>query len=114
VAVEGTVSVIGPQMPPGYLRVVLNPLGPGNVLSAEVRRNGTFTIGSVSPGHWRLSVNGVYIKSVTRGEREVSAADIEIGAQAEPPLKIAVGAKVGLLAFDGAAAGRPGRSRVPD
>ena len=32
VAVEGTVSVIGPQMPPGYLRVALNPLGSGNEL----------------------------------------------------------------------------------
>jgi hypothetical protein len=38
VAVEGTVSVIGDQLPPGDLRVVLRPLGSGNELSAEVQR----------------------------------------------------------------------------
>lgn len=97
VAVEGTVSVIGPQMPPGYLRVLLSPLGSGNVLSAEVGSDGTFTIGSVSPGHWRLSVGGVYLKSVTQGEHEVSAADIEIGAQAGPSLKIVVGTNFAIL-----------------
>jgi hypothetical protein len=97
VAVEGTVSVEGPQLPPGYLRVALDPLGSGNELSAEVRSDGTFTIGSVTPGHWRLSVGGTFIKSVTRGEREVSAADIEIGAQAGPPLKIVASTPSALL-----------------
>jgi hypothetical protein len=81
----------------GYLRVVLDPLGSGNELSAEVRTDGTFTIGPVSPGHWRLSVAGVYIKSVTQGERKVSAADIEIGAQAGPPLKIVAGTNFATL-----------------
>jgi len=71
--------------------VILTPLGSGNELSAEVRSDGTFTIGSVIPGHWRWSAVGAFIKSVTRGEREVSAADIEIGAQAGPPLKIVAG-----------------------
>jgi len=74
---------MGPEMPAGYLQVVLTPLGPGGGLSASlstgVRSDGTFSIGSVTPGHWRLSVPGVYIKSVTRGDREVSAADVEIG-----------------------------------
>jgi len=97
VAVEGTVSVEGAQLPPGYLRVILDPLGPGNELSAEVRSDGTFTIGSVIPGHWRLSGSGVFIKSVTRGEREVSASDIEIGAQAGPPLKIVASTNFALL-----------------
>jgi hypothetical protein len=97
VAVEGTVSVIGPQMPAGYLRVFLNPLSSGDALSAEVRSDGSFTIGSVSPGHWRLSVPGVYIKSVTRGERTVSVADIEIGVQAGLPLKIVVGTNFAML-----------------
>src|ERR1700688_3440354 len=50
--VEGTVSVEGAQLPPGYLRVVLDPVGAGNELSTEVRSDGTFTIGSVAPGHW--------------------------------------------------------------
>ena len=37
VTVEGTISVEGVQLPPGYLRVVLNPVGAGNELddSAE-------------------------------------------------------------------------------
>ncbi len=91
VTVKGTVSIVGPELPPGFARVVLQPLGYGNVSSAEVRTDGTFTIDSVRPGHWRLSVEGTYIKSVTRGGREVSAADIEIGAQAGPPLKIVGG-----------------------
>ena len=97
VRVDGTVSVIGPQLPAGYLRVVLGPPVSGNELSAEVRSDGTFTIGSVSPGHWRLSVPGVYIKSVQLGERKVSAADIEIGAQAGALLKIVAGTNFATL-----------------
>ena len=88
VTVEGTISVEGAQLPTGYLRVVLDPVGSGNELSAEVRSNGTYTIGSVAPGHWRVSASGAFIKSVTRGEREYSAADVEIGDQAGPPFKI--------------------------
>ena len=48
--VEGTISVEGAQLPPGYLRVVLDPVGAGNELSTEVRSDGTFTIGSVASG----------------------------------------------------------------
>ncbi len=88
VTVEGTISVEGAQLPPGYLRVVLDPVSSGNELSAEVRSNGTYTIGSVAPGHWRVSASGAFIKSVTRGEREYSAADVEISDQAGPPFKI--------------------------
>jgi len=77
--------------------VILTPLGSGNELSAEVRSDGTFTIGSVIPGHWRWSAVGAFIKSVTRGEREVSASDIEIGAQAGPPLKIVASTNFALL-----------------
>lgn len=98
VTVEGTVSVVGPAMPAEYLRVVLNPLGSGGGPSAEVRQDGTFTIGSVVPGHWRLSVMpGVFIKSITRGNGEISAADIEIGSQMGPPLKIVVGTDFAVL-----------------
>jgi hypothetical protein len=98
VTVEGTVSVDGPAMPPGYLQVWLSPLNPpGESQSAEVRRDGTFTINSVFPGHWRLSVSGVYIKSVMQGVRKVSAADIEIAPQSGFPLKIVVGTKFATL-----------------
>jgi hypothetical protein len=97
VTVEGTVTVEGPQMPKGYLQVALVPLGVGSVLSSEVRSDGTFKIGSVIPGHWRLLVNGVYLKSVTRGQRKLSAADIDIGAQARLPLKIVVGSNFATL-----------------
>src|SRR5580704_14302366 len=89
VAVEGTVSVEGAQLPPGYLRVILDPLFSGvNEASAEVRSDGTFTISSVAPGHWRVSGSGVFVKSVPQGDRKFSAADIEIGAQPGTPLKI--------------------------
>jgi hypothetical protein len=88
VTVEGTISIEGAQLPPGYLRVVLDPVGSGNELSAEVRSDGTYSIGSVAPGHWRVSAQGAFIKSVTRGQREYSAADVEIGDQAGPPFKI--------------------------
>ncbi len=84
-------------MPKGYLQVALDPLGGGSVLSSEVRSDGTFKIGSVIPGHWRLVVNGVYLKSVTRGQRKLSAADIEIGAQPGLPLKIVVGSNFATL-----------------
>jgi hypothetical protein len=36
VTVEGTVTVEGPQMPKGYLKVALDPLGGGSVLLSEV------------------------------------------------------------------------------
>jgi hypothetical protein len=52
--VEGTISVEGAQFPPGYLRVVLDPVGAGNELSTEARSDGTFTIGSVAPGYARF------------------------------------------------------------
>jgi hypothetical protein len=97
VTVEGILTVDGPQMPEGYLQVALVPLGGGSVLSSEVRGDGTFKIGSVIPGHWRLLVNGVYLKSVTRGQRKLSAADIDIGAQAGLPLKIVAGSNFATL-----------------
>jgi hypothetical protein len=101
VTIEGSVTVDGPDdvsgMPPGYLRVMLTPLGAGKFSSAAVRSDGTFTIDSVIPGHWRLFVNGVYIKSVTRGEHKLSAADIAIGAEPGPPLKIVAGSNFGSL-----------------
>lgn len=88
VTVEGTISVEGAQLPPGYLRVVLDPVGSGNELSAEVRSDGSFTIGSVAPGHWRVSASGTFVKSVTRGARKYSKSDVEIGDQMGPPLNI--------------------------
>lgn len=56
--VEGNISIERAQLPPRYLRVVLDPVGAGNELSTEVRSDGTFTIGSVAPGHWRVSASG--------------------------------------------------------
>jgi hypothetical protein len=88
VAFEGAISVDGAQLPPGYLRVLLDPLGSGNELSAEVRSDGTFTIGSVSPGHWRLSAQGAFIKSVTRGGARTLRGRHRDRRQAGPPFKI--------------------------
>ena len=68
---------------------MLDPVSAGNELSTEVRSDGTFTIGSVAPGHWRVSASGALVKSVHRGAREYSASDVEIGDREGPPSEFA-------------------------
>lgn len=62
---------------------------------AEVSNQGTFTLKAVSPGRWRLVVNGApgYLKSVKQGDRDLSPDNIVIGASAEP-LRIVIGTKM--------------------
>jgi hypothetical protein len=67
---------------------VLDRFGSGSELSAEVRSDGSFTIGSVAPGHWRVSGGGTFVKSVGRGARKYSKSDVEIGDNMGSPLKI--------------------------
>ena len=53
------------------------------------------------PGHWQLSVDGAtYLKSVTRGDQQISANDLEIGASAVS-LKIVLGTKFGQIDVTG-------------
>jgi hypothetical protein len=95
--ISGSVAIDGDlQFPFKNLRVMMNlldgqPLGPPP--QTEVQSDGTFVI-YPSPGHWRLQVNGApgYLKSVTLGDQEVSATDIEIGP-VPAALKIVIGTR---------------------
>jgi hypothetical protein len=95
--ISGSVAIDGDlQFPFKNLRIMMNlldgqPLGPPP--QTEVQSDGTFVI-NPSPGHWRLQVNGApgYLKSVTLGDQEVSATDIEIGP-APAALKIVIGTR---------------------
>jgi hypothetical protein len=95
--ISGSVAIEGDlQVPFKNMRVMMNPLDGqplGRPPQAELQSDGTFVI-SASPGHWRLQVNGApgYLKSVTLGDQEVSATDIEIGS-AGAALKIVIGTK---------------------
>ena len=95
--ISGSVAIDGDlQFPFKNLRVLMNPLDGqslGAPPQAELQSDGTFVI-NASPGHWRLQVNGApgYVKSVTLGDQEVSAAEIEIGL-APAALKIVIGTK---------------------
>ena len=83
------------------LWIRLNPLDPQQMMGppprAEVQSDGSFRIPTVMPGHWQLSVDGAtYLKSVTRGDQQISANDLEIGASAVS-LKIVLGTKFGQI-----------------
>jgi hypothetical protein len=76
----------------------MNPLEGGPMMSGppqvEVQSDGTFTVNSVMPGHWRLifGIPGGYVKSVQQGDRDVTPWDFEIGSS-PVQLKIVVGTK---------------------
>ena len=95
--ISGSVVIDGDlQVPFKNMRVMMNPLDGqplGPPPQVELQSDGTFVI-NASPGHWRLQVNGApgYLKSVTLGDQEVSATDIEIGS-AGAALKIVIGTK---------------------
>ena len=97
---SGTVSIDGEVKTPVHnLHVTMNSLDGqqigGPPPQAEVQADGTFTINSVPPGHWRLYVNGApgYLKSVTQGDQEISAENFEVGTSGGAPLKIVIGTK---------------------
>jgi Carboxypeptidase regulatory-like domain len=71
----------------------------GGTPEADVQSDSTFTLKSIVPGHWRLFVNGApgYVKSVMRGDQEVSPEDIEIGPAGAGLLKIVIGTKLGQI-----------------
>jgi hypothetical protein len=100
-SVGGTISIEGDNNAAiKGLKLNLSPLDQqpmGPPPQADVQSDGTFSFNSVVPGHWRLFVNGVaYLKSVTRGDQQVSANDLEIGASGIS-LKIVLGAKFGQI-----------------
>jgi len=82
------------------LWIRLNPLDPQQMRRpprVEVQSDGSFRIPTVMPGHWQLFVDGAtYLKSVTRGDQQISANDLEIGASAVS-LKIVLGTKFGQI-----------------
>jgi hypothetical protein len=83
--ISGSVEIEGDPKPPlknlhvALLQLDTQPFGPPP--QAEVQSDGSF-VTSASPGRWRLQVSGApgYVKSVTLGDQEVSAASLEIGA----------------------------------
>jgi len=98
-AVSGSISVEGDtKIPMNSLRLVMNPLESGPMMSGppqvEVQSDGTFTVNSVLPGHWRLifGIPGGYVKSVQQGDQDVTPWDFEIGSS-PVQLKIVVGTK---------------------
>lgn len=97
--ISGTISIEGDiKVPVNSLKVMMNPLDGQLIMGppprTDVQSDGTFTLNSVSPGRWRLVVNGApgYLKSVTRGDQEVSPGSLEIGPAAAP-LKIVISTK---------------------
>jgi uncharacterized protein (DUF2141 family) len=103
-SIGGTISIEGDvKTPLNNLQVRMNSLDRlpmmGGIPQVEVQRDGTFTLKSILPGRWRLSLIGApgYLKSVTRGDQEVSADDLEIGPSAAGPLKIVIGTKFGQI-----------------
>jgi Carboxypeptidase regulatory-like domain len=98
-AVSGSVTIESDtKVPMSNLRVMINPLQGTFMMAplppAELQSDGTFIFNSVPPGHFRLNLNGApgYVKSITQGDREVSAWNLDIGS-AGAQLKIVVGTK---------------------
>jgi len=102
-AISGAISIEGEgkfKLEMTNFRVSMQPLeyrqGMIHPPQAEVKSDGTFTVPSVMPGRWRLYVQGIpgYVKSVTRGDQEISAFDFVVGASTGGPLKIVVGTEL--------------------
>jgi hypothetical protein len=102
-SVTGTISVDGDaQAPMTGFKLSLSPLEQYAMIArppqTDVQSDGAFSFNSVMPGHWRLDVYGgpAYLKSVTRGDQEVSPKDLEVGAS-PVALKIVLGVKFGQI-----------------
>lgn len=109
-SVSGTVSVDGnAQAPMNGFRLSLSPVDQnamiGQSRQADIQSDGGFSFNSVMPGHWQLalrsgaalSTGGAYLKSVTLGDQEVSAKDVEIVGAFPVSLKIVLGVKFGQI-----------------
>jgi hypothetical protein len=97
---SGTVEVEGDNPPPlESLWVALEPLGPAIVTQqrrAQVSKDGAFTLPGVTPGKWRLSVQGVtYVKALSVGERDVSPYGFDLAPGAAGPIRILASNKTG-------------------
>jgi hypothetical protein len=113
-SISGSISVEGDaKVPFNSMRVMMNPLDGRPMMQqppqAEVQSDGTFILNSVLPGRWRLNLNGVpgYVKSVRRGDQEVSPWDLDIGSSSVE-LKVVVGTKFAQVEAALAAAGGGG------
>ncbi|MDP8983407.1 MAG: carboxypeptidase-like regulatory domain-containing protein [Acidobacteriota bacterium] len=94
-SISGSISIEGNvKVPITNLVIRMDPLEAivGDPSEAAVQSDGTYTFKSIVPGHWRLSVSNApgYLKSVMRGDQEVSGEDLEIGP-AGALLKIVIG-----------------------
>ena len=98
-SVSGSISIEGDsKVQLGSLHMMMNPLD-GRLMMGppprtELQSDGTFTFESVTPGHWRLNLNGApgYMKSVKQGDQDVTPWDLEVGSSAVQ-LKLVIGTK---------------------
>lgn len=99
VQISGTLAIDGDdkQQPhPNPIRVNLSPTGNEAIFGpppqAEVKTDGAFVFESVTPGRWRVQLNGPgYLKSLTLGDQEISGDEVELTAPAK--LKLVMGTK---------------------
>jgi hypothetical protein len=102
-SVSGSISIEGDtKVPMNNMHVAVNPLGGWSMMGpppqADVQSDGTFTLNSVTPGRWRLNVNGPpgYVKSVKQGDQDVTPWNLEIGSLTVQ-LKVVLGTKFAQL-----------------
>ena len=99
--ISGSISIEGAgKMPLNIAHVRMAPLDrqPMQPPAAQVQSDGTFVLGSIIPGRWRLFLEGVpgYTKSVRLGDQDVSAWDFETGPSAIQ-MKVVAGTKFAQL-----------------
>ncbi len=99
---SGLVEVEGGRQAPENVRIVLTPLDAGNAgpaPEAKMEKDGTFSISGMLPGRWRLELGGVtgYLKSLSVGGQEVSAAAFTIVPGAGGEMRIVMGTKMAQL-----------------
>ncbi len=99
---SGLVEVEGGRQAPENVRIVLTPLDAGNAgpaPEAKMEKDGTFSISGMLPGRWRLELGGAagYLKSLSVGGQEVSAAAFTIVPGAGGEMRIVMGTKMAQL-----------------
>ena len=73
------------------------PFGPFGGVSSEVKADGSFLLKNAIPDAYELAINfveGVYLKSVRIGDKQLTDRHIDLGSKVEP-LTVVLGADVG-------------------
>jgi protocatechuate 3,4-dioxygenase beta subunit len=114
--VKGHLKLEGtPLHPIESLSVSLAPVGSGmraNMYSANVKKDGSFTMEDVPPGEWILNINPaqqtVFEKSVMLGDQDFLFRRIEIPPGSDAPLNIVLSANTAVVTGEVDAGGRAG------